>query len=238
MNTSSKNRAIAELNAAVAKIYKSMTALSAAEAVFWFHENELIQKTVSGEFVEILVAEYFGDLNFGLTQKIVLPPGACPGSSFTVQLPCFLTLPDVLKNIFANHADNLLFDAPFKRLGLAIEISVYWYFYDEEYVPLNRSTTDLSLDAFTESYFHTTADKLLRELDPYGEWLEYFEQLASGRMELERRKRLIADAKLILAYIYEDGVLNFSKLTGLCDVAGSLQPVRSLIQKDMPDLLG
>lgn len=236
MNASSQSSVMSQLNTAVATIYNSMTAMAAADAVFWFHEHDQDETTVSGEFVEILVSEHFGDFSFGRLQKIVIPSGAQPGDNFSVQLPCFVVLPDVLKNIFVSHAQNELFDVPFERLGLAIELSVYWSFFDEVYVSLNRSTTHLGINGFTESYFRAKAQELVAELAPYLEWLRFFEHLASGPIELERRQRLIADANMILAYLYAGGNLNFSKLTSLCDVAGSLQPVRNLIQKDMPEL--
>ena len=236
MTSATNNSAMSQLNGAVASIYSSMTAMAAADAVFWFHEHDQDRSSVSGEFIEILVSEHFGDFSFGRMQRVVIPSAARPGDNFLVQVPCFVVLPDVLQKIFVSHAQNDLFDVPFERLGLAIELSVYWPFDDHEYVSLNRSTTHLSLDGFTESYFHAKAQELAAELAPCLEWMRYFEHLASGPMEIERRQRLIADANMILAYLYEGGTLNFAKLTSLCDVAGSLQPVRNLIKKDMPEL--
>ena len=237
MTSATNNSAMSQLNGAVASIYSSMTAMAAADAVFWFHEHDQDRSSVSGEFIEILVSEHFGDFSFGRMQRVVIPSAARPGDNFLVQVPCFVVLPDVLQKIFVSHAQNDLFDVPFERLGLAIELSVYWPFDDHEYVSLNRSTTHLSLDGFTESYFRATAQELVAELAPYLEWMRYFEHMSSQFMKPERRQRLIADANMILAYLYAGGTLNFAKLTGLCDVAGSLQPVRNLIQKGMPELV-
>lgn len=236
MNAPVSQSKMSQLNTAVATIYNAMTAISDADAVFCFHEHGQDESIVSGEFIEILVAEPFGDFSFGQSQRIVILSGIRRGGNFSVQLPCFVVLPDVLQNIFLSHAQNELFDVPFERLGLAIELSVYWSFDDHEYVPLNASTAGVSMDGFTEAYFRARAPELLVELAPYLEWMQYFEHMASELIEPERRQRLIADANMILAYLYAGGTLNFAKLTSLCDVAGSLQPVRNLIQKDMPEL--
>lgn len=167
----------------------------------------------------------------------MIPSGTQPGDNFSVQLPCFVVLPGVLQNIFFSHVQNELFDVPFERLGLAVELSVYWSFDDHQYVPLNASTAHVSMDGFTESYFRARAPELLAELAPYLKWMQYFEHMASELIDSERRQRLIADANMILAYLYEGGTLNFAKMTSLCDVAGSLQPVRNLIQKKAPELV-
>src|SRR6056297_1467757 len=100
MNAPVSQSTMSQLNAAVATIYNSMTAMAAADAVLWFHEHVQDETTVSGQFVEILVSEHFGDFSFGRMQKIVIPSNARPGDNFSVQLPCFVVLPDVLKNIF------------------------------------------------------------------------------------------------------------------------------------------
>jgi hypothetical protein len=236
MNAPVSQSKMSQLNTAVATIYNAMTAISDADAVFCFHEHDQVESIVSGEFIEILVAEHFGDFSFGQSQRIVIPSGIRRGGNFSVQLSCFVVLPDVLQNIFVSHAQNELFDVPFERLELAIELSVYWSFDDHEYVPLNASTAQVSMDGFTESYFRARAPELLAELTPYLEWMQYFEHMASELIDSERRQRLIADANMILSYLYKGGTLNFAKLTSLCDVAGSLQPVRNLIQKDMPEL--
>jgi len=237
MNAPVSQSTMSQLNAAVATIYNSMTAMAAADAVFCFHEHGQDESTVSGEFIEILVAEHFGDFSFGQSQRIVLPSGAQPGDYFSVQLPCFVELPDVLQNIFVSHTQNELFDVPFECLGMAIELSVYWSFDEHEFVPLNSSTAHICMDGFTEAYFRARAPELLAELAPYLEWMQYFEHVSSELMEPERRQRLIAAANMILAYLYAGGTLNLAKLTGLCDVAGSLQPVRNLIKQDMPELV-
>lgn len=236
MNSSIQNKAMPQLNAAVATIYKAITAIMDAEAVFEFETDVSDPSVAKGQFVEIVVWKHFGDLDFGSTHRIVCPTGACPGGNFLVQLPCFVLLPRVLKNIFAKYAQHALFDVPFARLGLALELSVYWSSDDHEYVPLNSAMKHVTLNAFTESYFRHQAQDLVAELAPYLNWLQYFEYLASGEMECERRQWLIADANKILAYLYEGGTLNFVKLSSLCDVAGSLQPVRNLIEKNMPNL--
>ena len=237
MNAPVSQSKMSQLNTAVATIYNAMTAISDADAVFCFHEHDQDESTVFGEFIEILVAEPFGDFSFGQSQRIVIPSGIRRGGNFSVQLSCFVVLPDVLQNIFVSHAQNELFDVPFERLGLAIELSVYWSFDEYEYVPLNASTTHVCMDGFTESYFRARLPELLLELAPYLEWMRYFEHISSELMESERRQRLIADANMILAYLYEGGTLNFAKLTSLCDVAGNLQPVRNLIQSKRPELV-
>lgn len=237
MNTSVPKSAMSQLNTAVASIYNAMTAISDVDAVFWFDEHAQDQSTVSGELVEILISEPFGDFRFGRVQRIVIPSGAGPGDNFSAQLPCFIVLPDVLQNIFVRYAQNELFDVPFEHLGLAIELSVYWASDDYEYVPLNASTARVRMDGSTEAYFRARAPELLAELTPYLEWMKYFEHMASQLMQPKPRQWLIADANMTLAYLYAGGSLNVSKLTSLCDVAGSLQPVRNLIRKDMPELV-
>jgi hypothetical protein len=41
----------------------------------------------------------------------------------------------------------------------------------------------------------------------------------------------------VLLYLSKGKSLHFAKMTSLCDVAGSLQPVRNLIQKKAPELV-
>jgi len=229
--------AMSELNEAVRMIYSALTAITDADATFLFDAESKDPSIASGEFIEIHRSDDFGDFAFGPDQKILRQWGAYPEAYFSVRLPCYLILPHVLQQIFASHAHNELFDKPFQLIGLSVEVSVHWSWDDMEDVPLNSSTTNIRLDAFTESYFRCQAEDLVAELAPYLDWLRYFEHMGLEFMHAGRREKLIADANMILAYLHAGGVLNFAKMTSLCDVAGSLQPVRNLIQTKMPDCI-
>jgi hypothetical protein len=236
MTTLLQSSSMLQLNAAVKKIYYSITAIIDIEATFEFEEDRKDLLLASGQFVDLKSFSGFGDFEFGKDQRIVRQWGVYPYEYFSVRLPCFVVFPDALQKLFEQHVQNELFDVPFERLGLATEVTVYFSCDTVEFVPLNSSTAHICMNGFTESYFRARAPELLAELTPYLEWMQYFEHMASELMDSERRQRLIADANMILAYLYAGGTLNFAKLTSLCDVAGSLQPARNLIQKDMPEL--
>jgi hypothetical protein len=95
----------------------------------------------------------------------------------------------------------------------------------------------LFLDAFTQTMLRPSAAVRIAELMPYVLWLDYAASLADRCADEKKHELLISDLRDICAYVSLGGQLSFAKLTSLCDIAGSLQPVRSLVHKNMSGLV-
>ena len=81
------------------------------------------------------------------------------------------------------------------------------------------------------------AAALATELQIYAPWFRYGASIADQFEDEDKHALLIKHLRAICTYLDHGGDLNFTKLTSLCDVAGSLQPAVSLIQKKMPELV-
>ena len=101
---------------------------------------------------------------------------------------------------------------------------------------LHGAVGDIRLDAFSETVFRTNSAALATELHLYAPWFRYAASLADQFVDDNKHALLIKHLRAICAYLGHGGELKFAKLTSLCDVAGSLQPAVSLIQKKMPEL--
>lgn len=146
-------------------------------------------------------------------------------------------LPTPLHDLFAKHRSGALFEAEFNYLGLTAELR---FDHVDEYIVMSyfiNAVHQLRLDAFTETLLRPNATALMTELLPYIPWFKYAAALADQTDDSALRAQLIMDMNLVLASLSKGGELNFAKLRSLCDVTGSLQPVFSLIVKNMPELL-
>ena len=158
-------------------------------------------------------------------------------STFRVEAATKVCFPAPMMELFRKHAASDTFETKLEHLGFVAVFEFHGYDSYEFFSYLHNALQEAKLDTFTETLLRPNAGSLLADLQPYGEWLEYAASLSDSIYDIARRERLIDDLHLVLLYLSQGGCLNFAKLTGLCDVAGSLQPVRNLIKKDMPELV-
>jgi hypothetical protein len=145
--------------------------------------------------------------------------------------------PRPLLDIFLRHCSSEILDANLNHIGLVavMHFEYHFQFYTSSY--LENAARTIRLDAFTETMIRPSTAALMEDLMPYVPWFDYAAVLANNIVDKARRVQLIADMNLLLCYLSLGHNLNFPEMTSLCDVAGSLQPVRSLIQKKMPALI-
>jgi hypothetical protein len=102
---------------------------------------------------------------------------------------------------------------------------------------LHGAVRNIRLDAFSETVFRMNAAALAAELQVYAPWFRYAASIADQFEDKNKHALLSKHLSAICTYLDHGGELNCRKLTSLCDVAGSLQPAVSVIQKKMPALV-
>ena len=121
-----------------------------------------------------------------------------------------------------------------------------WYFNCEIELPhssdfstsvwLGHSMTSIKMNGFTEAVLRPQAAEISAKLTRTLPWFDYALAAVEQGVCYDTRLRYVADLNAICGYLFKGGHLNFEKLTSLCDLAGNLQPVRSLITKNLAEL--
>ena len=231
-----------QLNAVVEKILRNWMVIVKfyAEVDFCFASDEpnLTRDEVVGYSVTSSYIDGFGKMIISDNGII----NDCLGHNLSgyikiITAPVHAHPPTPLLDIFLKHCSSDMLDAHVKDIGLVavMHFDYLFQFYTSSY--LNDATKAIRLDAFTETMIRPNAAALIEDLMPYVPWFDYAAVLAGDIVDEVRRVQLIADMNLLLRYLSLGHDLSFSKMTSLCDVAGSLQPVRNLIKKKMPALI-
>lgn len=153
-----------------------------------------------------------------------------------VTAPIRLHLPKPLHDIFQKHCSSDMFDAELNHIGFTAVLHVDEIYQFNVLALFHKLMAQLRLDAFTETLLRPNAAALAAELEPFLPWFDYAAVFAEQIDDDRSHMKLIADMNLLLCYLSQGGQLNFAKMTSLCDVAGTLQPVRNLILAKMPQL--
>ena len=130
-------------------------------------------------------------------------------------------------NLFDNAPQEMMFDAVLRFDNIR---------YSENEALFVDALISLKLNGLSETLVRPNADALCQDLLLLIPWLRYAAHHAGLQFEYTRRVVLAADTHLLVRYLSQGGQLNFAKLTSLCDLTGSLQPVRNLILSEMPEL--
>lgn len=180
----------------------------------------------------------FGDLVIGDEGRFEERLGPEAGmSTFIVNAAMKVCFPRPVMAFFQKHAATDMFEHEFDHIGVS---AVLEFDDPNDYIILSylkNALRETKLDAFTETLLRPNAGSLLADLQPYLDWFEYGVTQVHVMSDATRREQLIDDLNLVLLYLSQGGSLNFAKLTSLCDVAGSLQPVRNLIRSKKPKLV-
>ena len=155
----------------------------------------------------------------------------------TVDAAMKIYLPDPMMELFRKHAVLDMFEGKLEYIGFLAVLEFNGPHHYDLLSYLKNALRAIKLDAFTETLLRPNAGLLLADLQPYSDWFDYAASQSESIYDIVRREQLMDDLNLVLLYLSQGGTLNFAKLTILCDVAGSLQPVRNLIQKERPELV-
>jgi hypothetical protein len=147
-----------------------------------------------------------------------------------------IEFPEPLKTVFEKHASSELFDHSCDYVGFDCKIDLHDVERFSLMMYLHGAVRNIRLDAFSETVFRTKSAALATELQLYAPWFQYAASLADQFLDDNKHALLIKHLRAICVCLGQGGELKFAKLTSLCDVAGSLQPAVSLIQKKMPEL--
>lgn len=187
--------------------------------------------------IDVLILPTFGDVTISNEGSIKIHRDIKPIDSYAVvTAPIRLQLPKPLHDIFQKHCSSDMLDAELDHIGFTAVLHVDEISQFTVWASLLRLMEQLRLDAFTETLLRPNAAALAAELEPFLPWFDYAAVFAKEMADNEHRLDLIADMNLLLCYLSQGGQLNFAKMTSLCDVAGTLQPVRNLILAKMPQL--
>lgn len=233
---------ISELNAVIEEILRLWSMIAEVDLeldLFTTSDDpDPAKEEVTDYQIRSAVRPNFGDIEINdegsIEQRIDHELNEC-ALIITTAVKVYLPMP--LHDIFAKHRSGELFEAEFNHLGFTAELR---FDHVDEYIVMSyfiNAVHQLRLDAFTETLLRPNATALMTELLPYIPWFKYAAALADQTDDSALRAQLIMDMNLVLAYLSKGGELNFAKLRSLCDVTGSLQPVFSLIVKNMPELL-
>jgi len=153
-----------------------------------------------------------------------------------ITAPLKIKLPNFLHDIFQKHYASEMFEAELDYIGLVAVMHFDCVDLYSIISYLSDAAKQVRLDAFTETMLRPNAEALIAELMPYMAWFDYAAVIAEQVYNDKRHEQLVADMNLLLSYLSQGGELDFAKMTSLCDVTGSLQPVRNLILSKMPEL--
>jgi hypothetical protein len=239
MNTSSET--VYQLNALIGDVLKFWMAIVGfdVEVYFSFESEDAnpVRDKVVGYEIAYNYYRDFGDLVIGddgsvkeqidheLNDRVIV---------ITAQIKIYL--PKALHNIFSMHCSSVIFDSDLDYIG-CVAVMKFDYLYQYSVMSdFRNAVKEVQLDAFTETTLRPNAGALVEGLIPYLPWFEYAASLANQMFNSDSRTILIEDMNLVLRYLSLGHELNFSKVTSLCDVTGSLVPVRTLILSRMPSL--
>lgn len=193
--------------------------------------------TIDGYVISGMHFLGFGRAGLSNEGSIKVSKGFEPEECFiSLMAPIYIELPNILQDIFRKHCTSDMFEANLNHIGLTSALHIEGSYYYSLWAHLSKVITQLQLDAFTETLIRPNAAALAAELKPFLPWFDYAAVVAERVVDATARKMLIADMNLLLCYLSRGGELNFAKMTSLCEVAGTLQPVRNLILTRMPQL--
>lgn len=241
MSQASVTDHVGVLNATIGKIYYSMATLLDASVEIGI---ELMSGTTpegqpQTKIWHDQIAQLRGPCAFRTTGDLTIlkhrKDGHC--NDFEIRMHVLLVLRPELQQYFDKWTSQDLLETTSHKIGFYVVFAGHCHDGCSDYLWLHSETRKLELDALSETLLRANASALVCDLQPYIEWYDYVEDLSLDVVEENRRDQLIQDFTLILRYISSGNHLNFAAMTSLCDVAGSLKPVRSLILKHMPKLL-
>ena len=233
---------VTELNAILAQIVRDWICIINLDAEFCFTYNDddpnPYTSTITGFQADVFQCHDFGNCviwDEGNITVMNLPKHG--GMAGVISTSIRIEFPEPLKTIFDKYASSELFDHSCDYLGFDCKIDLHDVERFSQMMYLHGAVRDIRLDAFSETVFRTNAAALASELQLYAPWFRYAASLADQFVDDNKHALLIKHLRAICTYLGRGGELKFAKLTSLCDVAGSLQPVVSLIQKKMPELV-
>jgi hypothetical protein len=240
MNT--KSTGVTELNAVLDQMVRDWVCIMNLDAEFSFiysdDDPNPYTSTITGFQADVFQNHDFGNCVIwdegALTVRNLPNHG---GRAGVISTSIRIEFPEPLKTIFEKHVSNMLFDHSCDYVGFDCKIDLHDVERFSQMMYLHGAVRDIRLDAFSETVFRTNAAALASELQLYAPWFRYAASLADQFVDDNKHALLIEHLRAICAYLGNGGALNCTKLTSLCDVAGSLQPVVSLIQKKMPELV-
>jgi hypothetical protein len=242
MNLHVQKNEISQLNAVLERILRSWAVFVGCDlelALSFEPDDQNPSKDrIAGYYMSYSMWHGFGDLVIGDEGRFEERLGPEAGmSTFIVNAAMKVCFPRPVMAFFQKHAATDMFEHEFDHIGVSAVLEFddpndYMIFSN-----LKDALRETKLDAFTETLLRPNAGLLSADLQPYLEWFEYGVTQVDVMSNETRREQLIDDLNLVLLYLSQGGTLNFVKLTSLCDVAGSLQPVRNLIQSKRPELV-
>ena len=240
-----KSTPLIELNAVVAELFRNWMAIVDLRIELEFcyttddpeAEPDPEYDKIDGYEISRVQCLDFGKAVFSNEGSIKVNRGFESADCFvSVMAPIYIELPELLQDIFRRHCASDIFEAKLDHIGLTSVLHIDGSYYYSLWAYLRKVITQLQLDAFTETLLRPNAAALAAELMPFLPWFDYAAVIAERMVNVKSRRKLIADMNLLLCYLSQGGKLNFAKMTSLCDVAGTLQPVRNLILARMPQL--
>ena len=85
----------------------------------------------------------------------------------------------------------------------------------------------------SDTMLRSSYAQIYSEMEEFQRWIGFAAVMHEGMIDYQNAERLQKHLNIILEYVGNGRTLPFEKLTTLCDVAGSLQPVVSLIRKNI-----
>lgn len=232
---------VTELNAVLDQMIRDWMCIINLDAEFCFTYSDddpnPYTSTITGFQADVFQSHDFGNCivwDEGNITAINLPDHG--GRAGIIATSIRIELPEPLMSIFQKHASKEIFDHSCACVGFDCKIDLPDVGHYSVMMYLHGAVRDIRLGAFSETVFRTNAAALATELQVYAPWFHYAAYLADQFVDESKHALLIKHLRAICAYLRHGGELKFAKLTSLCDLAGSLQPAVSLIQKKMPEL--
>lgn len=233
---------VTELNAVLDQMVRDWICIIKLDAEFCFTYSDddpnPYTSTITGFQADVFQYHDFGKCviwDEGNITVINLPNHG--GKAGLISTSIRIEFPEHLKTIFEKYASSELFNHSCDYVGFDCKIDLPDVERFSLMMNLHGTVRDIRLDAFSETVFRTNAAALATELQVYAPWFRYGASIADQFVDDDRHALLIEHLRAICAYLGHGGELKSTKLTSLCDVAGSLQPAVSLIQKKMPELM-
>jgi hypothetical protein len=233
---------LTELNTILEKLVRNWICItnSDAEFCFFYDDDEPDPRTSNIVGYQIDVYNYpdFGTCIIGDEGPITVINLPNLGRKVAlISTYMLVEFPEPLMQIVRQHINQELFEHSGDYIGFVCKIDLPDVEHYSLVIYLHGSVRDIRLDACSETVLRPHASALAVALQPYVAWFEYAAYLADRFEDENKHALLIEHLRAICTYLDHGGELNITKLTSLCDVAGSLQPAVSLVQKKMPELV-
>ncbi|MBF9056641.1 hypothetical protein HKCCA1065_08515 [Rhodobacterales bacterium HKCCA1065] len=240
MNTQSTG--VTELNTVLEKLVRNWICIVNLDAEFCFRydddDPDPRTSNIIGYQTDVYNHPEFGSCiigDEGPIEVVDLPYRG--GKAGLISTYMLVEFPEPLMQLIVQHICEELFEHPNDYIGFRCKIDLPDVERYSLMMYLHGSVRDIRLDACSETVLRSHASALAVALQPYAPWFEYAAYLADQFDDHNKHALLIEHLRAICAYLGHGGELKSTKLTSLCDVAGSLQPVVALIQKKMPELV-